>query len=314
MQRLRVKIISIILFSILTFVLLTKVSCEINRLKIDNKKIELILLSERQDYSRSFSIFNRLRFQNGFSREIHQDVNRKMLIEAQYESVILNSDYSLFPKYHSDYDFLRKIIVKIDKRLNPGFYKIVENRRVRGEKFMEVAYCLELNKNYQRAARYYTIFLTLNRQKKNDYYSIAVLHLAFCYLLYGYIENSIYLIKGIIASSHNNAILDSAERLLKFIESGPVVYYDSLLIKKYAVPLERGLRGFFILNYRESIRLLTSFLLGGKLHKRVEIEKAVYYLGRSYEETGQYDRAIIYYRKLLTPETSKIFWSIAYNL
>ncbi len=307
MQRHPVKIISIFLFFLLSFSVLTRLSCEINRLKTDNMKIELILLSERQDYSRSFSIFNRLRSRNGFSRESRQDVNRKMLLEAQYESVILNSDYSLFPEYYPDHSILRKIIMKVDKKLNPGFYKMVENRRVRGEKFMEIAYYLELNKNYQRAARYYTVFLTVNRLKKNDYYSIAALHLAFCYLLYGYIENSIYLIKEIIASSHNNLILDSAERLLQFIESGPVVYYNNLLMNKYAVLLEWGLRGFFVLNYRESIRTLSSLLLGGKLHKRREIEKAMYYLGRSYEETGQYDRAILYYRKLLSPETSGIF-------
>lgn len=291
-------VINIIFISLFMIAVIWVVK-EINNLKIQNLKLELILMSGRQDYSQSFVIFQRLKNLNGDIQNEESGDNEKVLIEARYEAVILNSNYNIFPDFYDETNPLRRSIRYIDKKINPSFYQKIEEQKVNDEKYMEVAYFMELNKNYEDAIRYYTIFMANNTVKENDYYNIATLHLAFCYLLNGYLDYAETLLRQINIYCRNRIIIGESEKFLEYISmmKSKHLYRQISELKNYS--LDAGIRNFFIFNYNRAINILMNYVLTANNISREDMLKAFYYIGRAYEETGRFDHAFEYYRYIL---------------
>ena len=275
---------------------------EINNLKIQNLKLELILMSGKQDYTQSFIIFQRLKNLSGNLMTDETDDNARILFEARYEAVILNSNYNIFPDFYDDNNLLRRLIRSIDKKVNPSFYQKIDEQKVNFEKYMEVGYFMELNKNYEDAIRYYTIFLANNNRKEHDYYNIATLHLAFCYLLNGYLDYADTLLRQINSNCRNRLIISESEKFLEYITMMKLKHHYRQIgeLKNYSLDL--GIRNYSIFNYNRSIYILLNFILTDNNINQDDMLKAFYFIGRSYEETGRFEHAFEYYKYILNSE------------
>lgn len=275
---------------------------EINNLKIQNLKLELILMSGKQDYTQSFIIFQRLKNLSGNLMNDETGDNDRILFEARYEAVILNSNYNIFPDYYDEENLLRRSIRSIDKKINPSFYQKIDQQKVNLEKYMEVAYFMELNKNYEDAVRYYTIFLANNSRKEHDYYNIATLHLAFCYLLNGYLDYADTLLHQIKNNCRNRLIISESEKFLEYITMMKSKHHYRQIgeLKNYSLDL--GIRNYSIFNYNRSIYILLNYILTNNNINPDDMLKAFYFIGRSYEETGRFDHAFEYYKYILNSE------------
>ncbi len=272
---------------------------DINNLKIQNLKLELILMSGRQDYTQSFVIFQRLKKLTAGILDEETGDNDRILLEARYEAVILNSNYNIFPDFYDEANPLKRSIRYIDRKLNPSFYQQIEKYKVNNEKYMEVAYFMELNKNYEDAIRYYTIFMANNSNKENDYYNIATLHLAFCYLLNGYLDYADTLLRQIITYCRNRIIISESEKFLEYISMMKTKHHYRQISELKNYSLDLGIRNFSIFNYNRAIYILMNYVLTDNSISREDMLKAFYYIGRSYEETGRFDHAFEYYRYIL---------------
>jgi len=275
---------------------------EINNLKIQNLKLELILMSGKQDYTQSFIIFQRLKNLSDNMMTDETGDNDTILFEARYEAVILNSNYNIFPDFYNEGNLLRRSIRSIDKKINPSFYLKIDEQKVNFEKYMEVAYFMELNKNYEDAVRYYTIFLANNSRKEHDYYNIATLHMAFCYLLNGYLDYADTLLRQIKTNCRNRIIISESEKFLEYITMMKSKHHYRTIgeLKNYSLDL--GIRNYSIFNYNRSIYILLNYILTNDNINQDDMLKAFYFIGRSYEETGRFDHAFEYYKFILNSE------------
>lgn len=274
----------------------------INDVKKQNMRLELLLMSEWQDYTRSFVIFQRLKNLPERAGSDEPPGDERILLEARYESVILNSDYTVFPDVRRGKNFAESLIRIVDRRINPGLYEKIDERSIGSEKFMELGFFMEINKNYSDAVRHYTVFLELNKNSRHNYHHIAMLHLSFCYLMSGYPDNAESLARSVLAAGRVPAITESARYILEHIRAMGYDPRSPEWMKHQEQTLERGLRYYSLLNYNRAIAVFGNYLSSagpGRGGERGDLVKALYYLARSYEETGRFGRAVDIYRKLL---------------
>lgn len=160
------------------------------------------------------------------------------------------------------------------------------------------AYILEKNRRYKDAKEKYNNFLRSNEDIDEFLENNIAIHLIFIHTMLGEYNEALTLSSKLHNNQKNLYLITDLHRINELI---------TLLKNKstniYKDKLKQGKELFFNVNYLKSIKILTEFISKESDLKR--IIEAYYYIGRSYEELGNTNKAVSYYIKILSISTNE---------
>lgn len=173
-------------------------------------------------------------------------------------------------------------------------------------KELEISFFLERNRNYQKAIDIYNKLLA-EGNLTDQQTSFVLLHKAFCLSMLGqFIESaSIYETINMKYPDTEAGILSA--KLKVFIHG--IIEKNRRLAESRETDLYKGHQMFLNMNYKKALTYLQKEIESGKPENRSE---AHYFKGRTYEELGQYRKAVYEYHKIMS-SGDKNKWSKGAN-
>jgi tetratricopeptide (TPR) repeat protein len=168
---------------------------------------------------------------------------------------------------------------------------------------LELAFYHELRRSYKEAIEIYTALLAVEKNLETDWRAYALLHRGFCRALAGERSAAQHDFENVI-KTHATGEYHLTARALNAM----VTEIDSELVKValMAPSADKGAAFYRLTAYDQAI---STFKGLGNLNAN---PAALFYLGRSHEESGGTGQAAEYYRKIIARH-SKTVWAVRAN-
>ncbi len=165
---------------------------------------------------------------------------------------------------------------------------------------LEIAYFYERNRKFNEALKSYEDILS-NTALVPDIRAAVMVHKAFCYSMLSDYNKSKKVYEDVIAEFPNTEAGILAWKLLDFIQS---IEREREKLKKTALSeMEKAKQFYLLMDFRNAIKSLSVFI--GKNPDPNAVVEARFFKGRSHEELGEIDEAILEYRKIIQTDKSK---------
>ena len=165
---------------------------------------------------------------------------------------------------------------------------------------LEIGYFWERNRKYQEAINIYNQVLE-KPSIQPDLQSAVMIHKAFCHSLLGEYDISKSLYEQVISLFPNTDAGVLSWKLLDFIES--MEKQRNTLEKKGMSDFEKAKQFYLVMDYRNSVKYYSIFLQENA-SSPMKYE-ALFYKGRSHEELGEGEEAIMTYQKIIREDASR---------
>ena len=165
---------------------------------------------------------------------------------------------------------------------------------------LEIGYFWERNRKYQEAINIYNQVLS-KQSIQPDLQSAVMIHKAFCHSMLSEYEISKNTYERVISLFPNTDAGVLSWKLLDFIES--MQKQRDGLEKKGLSDFEKAKQSYMVMDYRNSVKFFSRFLQENTAMP-VNFE-ALYYKGRSHEELGEGEEAIMTYQRIIRDDKSR---------
>ena len=165
---------------------------------------------------------------------------------------------------------------------------------------LEIGYFWERNRKYQDAINVYNQVLD-NKYVQPDIQSAVLIHKAFCHSMLSEYEASKHIYERVINLFPNTDAGILSWKLLDFIES--MEKQRSSLEKKSMSDFEKAKQFYLVMDYRNSVKYYSLFLQENA-SSPMKYE-ALFYKGRSHEELGEGEEAIMTYQRIIRDDKTR---------
>jgi len=165
---------------------------------------------------------------------------------------------------------------------------------------LEIGYFWERNRKYQEAINIYNQVLS-KQSIQPDLQSAVMIHKAFCHSMLSEYEISKNTYERVISLFPNTDAGVLSWKLLDFIES--MQKQRDGLEKKGLGDFEKAKQSYMVMDYRNSVKFFSRYLQENTASP-VNFE-ALYYKGRSHEELGEGEEAIMTYQRIIRDDKSR---------
>ncbi len=273
---------------VLLLILLNRTFIALRLVELDNS---LETLSKMQDVNRSMEILAKFDIiQNRLTRS--DESNTDYFIESQVMAVTSGDMFTEKKRKKTALEPLAEIIFKtlrlfIGKKTN---YEIIEEYKNQN---IQIAYVYERNKRFAPAVSYYLNALKELNETTGNLYAYIQLHLGYCYALQGNFKQANQVLQLIIKNYPGSEHYFVASKMIETVENLSKKLNLSQQ-NKSASPLEKARQLFFLMDFNGAIRIYENFLKTNPDSKQAA--EAKFYIGRSYEELGDYQLALNSYQ------------------
>ena len=167
---------------------------------------------------------------------------------------------------------------------------------------LEIGYFWERNRRYNEALKIYDEVLgtpDLNRELR----AAILVHKAFCYSMTSRYDQSKIIYEQVISNYPNTEAGILAWKLLDFINS---MEKEREKVQKARISgMEKAKQFYLLMDFRNAIKDYSIFL-AQKQPVKTEVE-ARFYKGRSHEELGEIEEAMMEYRAIIKKDVSKVW-------
>lgn len=164
---------------------------------------------------------------------------------------------------------------------------------------LEIAYFFERNRKYNDALKSYEEIL-LNTDIASDLRAAVMVHKAFCYSMLSDYGKSKKEYEDVIALFPNTEAGIIAWKLLDFIQS--IERERKKLENTQLKEMEKAKQYYLLMDYRNAIKTLSVFIEKDNTDALCE---ARFFKGRAHEELGEFEEAVLEYKKIIRTDKSK---------
>ena len=165
---------------------------------------------------------------------------------------------------------------------------------------LEIGYFWERNRKYQDAINVYNQILD-KQSVAPDIQSAVMIHKAFCHSMLSEYDVSKHIFERVISMFPNTEAGILSWKLLDFIVS--MEKQRSLLEKKSMTYFEKAKQFYMVMDYRNSVKYFSMFLQENTNSPLKQ--EALFYKGRSHEELGEGEEAIMTYQHIIRDDTTR---------
>lgn len=170
-------------------------------------------------------------------------------------------------------------------------------------KVIEIGYFWERNRKYSEAVTIYDDILAMS-DLSDDIRSIVLIHKAFCHSMMSEYDEAKKLYELVINLYPKTEPGVLSWKLLEFIQS--IEDKREVVKKKNLSDFEKAKQYYLLMDYRNSIKYFSIFLQDNDDNKK--FPEARYFKGRSHEELGESDEAVMEYRYTMKIDKN-IIWA-----
>jgi len=165
---------------------------------------------------------------------------------------------------------------------------------------LQIAYFYERNRKFNEALKSYEEILN-NTALSPDLRAAVMVHKAFCFSMLSDYSRSKKVYEETIAMFPNTEAGILSWKLLDFIQS--IEKEREKLGKTALGEMEKAKQFYLLMDYRNAIKNLSVFI--GNNSKSDALAEARFFKGRSHEELGEIEEAILEYRRIIQTDKSK---------
>ena len=165
---------------------------------------------------------------------------------------------------------------------------------------LEIGYFWERNRKYQDAIDVYNQVLD-KQTVQPDIQSAVLIHKAFCHSMLSEYESSKNIYERVISLYPNTDAGILSWKLLDFIQS--MEKQRTVLEKKSGSDFEKAKQFYLLMDYRNSVKFYSIFLQENQ--SSPQKYEALFYKGRSHEELGEGDEAIMTYQHIIRDDKTR---------
>ncbi|NLE25907.1 MAG: TonB family protein [Clostridiaceae bacterium] len=167
---------------------------------------------------------------------------------------------------------------------------------------LEIAYFYERNRKFTEALKSYEQILA-NTALSPEIRAAVMVHKAFCLSMLSDYDRSKKVYEETIAMFPNTEAGILSWKLLDFIQS---IEREREKLRITALgEMEKARQFYLLMDFRNAIKNLSIFI--GKNPKSDDLAEARFFKGRSHEELGEIEEAILEYRRIIKTDKSKIW-------
>ncbi len=221
-------------------------------------------------------------------------------IEARIQALISGDQFTMQESdakqfYHMPVKF---ILASIRFALGKEFINPQEENKI--IKVLEIAYFWERNRKYPEAIKIYEDVLAMS-ELGPDLRSIVLVHKAFCHSMMSEYKKAIQVYELVISNYPNTDAGVLSWKLLDFLTS--IENKRRSVEKTDLSDFDRAKQYYLLMDYRNSIKYFSRFLQKNKGSRR--LSEARFFKGRSHEELGESEEAVIEYRYTIKHDRSR---------
>lgn len=223
-------------------------------------------------------------------------------IEAKVQALLSRSQYENEREDAGERKYLQLPIRILLNAIRFTLGKEIVNPMGENEifKVLEIAYFWERNRKYAEAIKIYD-----NVMKMPDVgpviWSAVLIHKAFCYSMMSDYKKAVEIYELVISRYPNTEAGVLSWKLLDFIQS---IQKKVDQVKEYTTgDFDRAKEYYLYMDYRNAIKYLSIFLQQNK--DAPEVAQARYFKGRSHEEIGETEEAVMEYRNTIANDKTK---------
>lgn len=198
---------------------------------------------------------------------------------------------------------------RVPVRLVLNFIRVLQGKKIINPKeddkifaILEIAYFYERNRKFTEALKSYEQILA-NTTLSPDIRAAVMVHKAFCLSMLSDYSKSKKVYEEVIAMFPNTEAGILSWKLLDFIQS---IEREREKLRKTAMSeMEKAKQFYMLMDFRNAIKNLSVFI--GKNPKSDALAEARFFKGRSHEELGEIEEAILEYRRIIQTDKSKIW-------
>jgi len=167
---------------------------------------------------------------------------------------------------------------------------------------LEIGYFYERVRKYTEALKYYDEILGAG-QLTPDIRAAILVHKSFCMSMIGRYEQSKKLYEQVINEFPNTEAGILSWKLLDFLNS--METERAVLSEKKISGMEKAKQFYMLMDFRNAIKNYSVFL--SDKHDKQSVAEARFYKGRSHEELGETEDALMEYRAVIRMDTTKVW-------
>lgn len=198
-------------------------------------------------------------------------------------------------------------VYRIPVRLILNSIRILQGKQIINPKeddkifaILEIAYFYERNRKFIEALKSYEEILS-NSALVPELRAAVMVHKAFCYSMLSDYSKSKKVYEDVIAQFPNTEAGILSWKLLDFIQS--IEREREKLNKTNMSEMDKAKQFYLLMDFRNAIKSLSIFI--GNNPASTEVAEARFYKGRSHEELGEIDEAILEYRRIMKTDMTK---------
>lgn len=167
-------------------------------------------------------------------------------------------------------------------------------------KVLEIGYFWERNRKYKEAIEIYDKVLDMSGVEENIRATV-LLHKGFCFSMLSEYGKSVEVYERVISVYPDTDAGKTAWKLLDFINS--INKKRMELAKKNVSGFEKAKQYYLLMDYRNAIKFFSEYL--DKAPQTIKSFEARFLKGRSHEELGETEEAVLEYRRTIKKDRSK---------